>query len=59
MKFFEAFFAGVFGLVLVYLLLTKWKGVNGILSGFAGFNTQLITALQGNSTGLGLNVSVN
>jgi hypothetical protein len=54
MSFFEKFFAGVFGLVLVYLLVRNWRGVNGILSGFAGFNTQLITALQGNTTGVGV-----
>lgn len=49
MSFFEKFFGGVFGLVLVYLLVKNWQGVNGVLTGFGTFNTQLITALQGNA----------
>lgn len=58
MSFFEKFFAGVFGLILVYLLVRNWRGVNGVLSGFGAFNTQLITALQGNAApGLNLNVT--
>jgi hypothetical protein len=55
MSFFEKFFGGVFALVLVYLLVRNWRGVNGVLSGFASFNTQLITALQGNAQGVQLN----
>lgn len=51
MSFFEKFFGGVFGLVLVYLLVKNYKGVNGVLNGFATFNTSLITALQGNASG--------
>lgn len=51
MGFFEKFFGGVFALVLVYLLVKNFKGVNGVLNAFGSFNTQLITALQGNATG--------
>lgn len=56
MGFFEKFFGGVFALILVFLLVRNWKGVNGVLNAFASFNTQLITALQG---GGGLPSTVN
>jgi hypothetical protein len=59
MSFFEKFFGGVFALVLVYLLVRNWKGVNGVLNGFASFNTQLITALQGNASGFNGTLNLN
>lgn len=57
MSFFEKFFGGIFALVLVYLLVRNARGVNNVLNGFGSFNTQLITALQGNATSaqVGLN----
>jgi hypothetical protein len=55
MSFLEKFFAGAFGLILVYLLVKNWQGVNGILSGFANFNAKTFSVLQGNNTGLNTN----
>lgn len=47
MQFLEKFFAGAFGLILVYLLVANWQGVNGILDGFGKFNVRTFTTLQG------------
>lgn len=58
MDFLEKFFAGAFGLILVYLLVKNWQGVNGILTGFAKFNQVTFSTLQGNSAGnVNLNIS--
>jgi len=52
-SFLEKFFAGAFGLILVYLLVTNWQGVNQILSGFASFNAKTFSVLQGrNAVGI-------
>lgn len=59
MGFFEKFFGGVFALILVFLLVRNWQGVNGVLRAFANFNTQLIGALQGEQRGVGINVNLN
>lgn len=43
----EKFFAGAFGLILVYLLVANWQGVNQILQGLANFNVKTFSTLQG------------
>lgn len=53
MSFVEKFFAGAFGLVLVYLLVTNWNGVNGVLNGLADFNVKTFGVLQGRQTFVG------
>jgi hypothetical protein len=50
-NFFEKFFAGAFGLILVYLLVANASGVNQILSGFASFNAKTFGTLQGRGGG--------
>lgn len=55
----DKFFAGAFGLILVYLLVKNYKGVNAVLSGLGNFNAQTFSVLQGNSAGTGnLNLNV-
>lgn len=51
MSFLEKFFAGAFGLILVYLLVTNASGVNSILGGFASFNAKTFGTLQGRGGG--------
>lgn len=48
MSFLEKFFAGAFGLILVYLLVRNYDGVNKILRGFAAGSSQVFSTLQGN-----------
>ena len=45
----EKFFAGAFGLILVYLLVRNASGVNQILTGFARGSSQVFQTLQGNA----------
>lgn len=47
--FLEKFFAGAFGLILVYLLINPQNrdGVNSIFRGFADFNVKTFGVLQG------------
>lgn len=59
MRAFEMFFGGVFGLVLVYLLVKNAKGVNSVFQAFSQFNTSLITSLQGNGSAFAGTVNLN
>lgn len=54
MGFLEKFFAGAFGLILVYLLVNPQNrdGVNQIFRGFADFNVKTFSVLQGRGGGV-------
>lgn len=43
----EKFFAGAFGLVALYLVVTNASGTNAVLKGLGSFNAQTFGTLQG------------
>lgn len=43
----EKFFAGAFGLIALYLVVTNSQGTNTVLRGLGSFNSQTFGTLQG------------
>lgn len=43
----EKFFAGAFGLIALYLVVTNASGSNAVLKGLGSFNAQTFGTLQG------------
>lgn len=48
----EKFFAGAFGLVALYLLVSNASGANQVLKGLGSFNAQTFGTLQGRNVSI-------